>query len=206
MGAASTVSPASALITASTPTGASTCSAGCVAGGGDERCRRALALAEAGAPEPRRRAVRPGPALGPEAELELADQLVRSVATAGDVLADVDDSRRAPVQGEERVERGDAVRVRRRHGQSPADVVERARADPADVLLDGMERRQQQVATLLRPVGAARDRDPPVDRGVARSPVPAGAGGPEQVVDRGTLRLGWLGVEQAKIHESILDG
>ena len=42
-------------------TGASTCSAGCVAGRGEQRRRRPVALAEAGAPEPGRRAVRRRP-------------------------------------------------------------------------------------------------------------------------------------------------
>ena len=43
----------------------------------------------------------------------------------------------------ERVERGDAVGLRRRDRQPPADVVERRLADPADPVLDRVERREQ---------------------------------------------------------------
>ena len=61
----------------------------------DERGGSAVALAEARAPVPRGRAVGRELALAAEALLELRDQLVGAVAAAGDVLADVDDPRRA---------------------------------------------------------------------------------------------------------------
>ena len=47
------------------------------------------------------------------------------------------------------IERRHAVRLGGRHRQALADVVERAFADPADAALNGVQRRQEQVAPLL---------------------------------------------------------
>ena len=159
--------------------------AGLVARIADERRRGAVALAEAGAAVPGRRAVRRELALAAEALLELRDQLVGAVAAAGDVLADVDDARRPRLDGEHRVERGDAVGVGRRDRQAAAELVEPAGADPADPLLQRPERGQQQVASRAGIVPRAG--------GVALGPeqalaaVPAVAGGAEHVVERGAL-------------------
>ena len=127
-----------------------------LARGRDERCRRPVALAEAGAPEPGRRAVRPGPALGAQSRSSRRSAR-RPRAAAGDVVADVDDPRRAPVgrRARRRWRRRRPRRAARSAGS--ADVVERAGADPADVLWTACAW-QEQVATLLRPVRAARPR------------------------------------------------
>ena len=54
-----------------------------------------------------------------------------------------------------RVERRDPVRLRRRHGQALADVIQRAFADPADARLRGMECGQQQVPRCQVPRAGA---------------------------------------------------
>ena len=54
---------------------------------------------------------------------------------ARDVVADVDDRLRLRLDREHRVEGRDAVGVGRRDGEALADVVERARGDPADARL-----------------------------------------------------------------------
>ncbi len=48
------------------------------------------------------------------------------------------------------IEGDDAPGLGGRDGQAAADVVERAAADPPDSILDGMQRRQEQVAPILR--------------------------------------------------------
>ena len=127
-----------------------------LAGDRQHRGRGAIALAETGAAIPGRGAVFGQLALAAEALLQLGDQLLRAVAAAGDVLADVDDPRRPRVDGEQRVEGGDTVGVGRRDRQPRADVVQAARADPADPLLQRPQCRQQQMATaagIVPPAG-----------------------------------------------------
>ena len=87
-----------------------------VAGLGEQRRRRAVALAQARAAQPGR-AVDVG-VLGTEALLELGDQLLRAGAAAGDVVADVHDARRALLGREQRVEGRHAVDVGGRDGQA----------------------------------------------------------------------------------------
>ncbi len=47
---------------------------------------------------------------------------------------------------EQPVERDDAVDLGRRHVETFGDVVDRGWADPTDAVVDGVQRRQQQVA------------------------------------------------------------
>ena len=70
-------------------------------------------------------------ALGPDRALELGHQLLRAARDAGHVGADVRDHGRLGLEREQRVERRHAVGLRRRDRQPPADVVQRAAADPA---------------------------------------------------------------------------
>jgi hypothetical protein len=102
--------------------------------------------------------------------LQVLDQLARP-RLAGEVGADVDDPGRPLRQGEQAVEGGDAVRVGRRHLESAGDLVDRTPADPPGGVMDGMERRQQQV--------------PPLAEGTVAPP--AGRGRPEEVVKGGLL-------------------
>ena len=90
----------------------------------------------------------------------------------------------------------------RRDVEPLADVVQRARADPADVLLHRQQGRQQQVA--LGPRGVPADREAAVDAG-ADATLPARRRRAEHVVDRGALGLGGLGVEQVEVHSVALD-
>jgi hypothetical protein len=84
---------------------------------------------------------------------------------ARDVVADVHDARCARLRGEERVERRDPVCLGRRYLEPFAGVVERARADPADAIVDRVQHGQQQVASLVSLSRAGRV----IDRGVDRS-------------------------------------
>ena len=151
----------------------------------DERRRRAVALTETGAAVPRRRAVVGQLALGSESLLDLGDQVVRADALARDVLADVDDPRRPRLDGEHRVERGDAVDVGGRQRQPAAELVHPSGADPADALLQGPERGEQKVSTRAGGVtGACRISCGTVESGAA---VPAVDRRPEHGVERGAL-------------------
>jgi hypothetical protein len=75
--------------------------------------------------------------------LQLGAELVRTLDLASDVIADVSYSRGLHVSGKECVEVGDTESFCRRHLEYPAGVVQGARADPADAILDGVENRQQ---------------------------------------------------------------
>ena len=152
---------------------------------------RPLAQAEARAAHPA--GVRAG-ALGAQLVREPGGDLLAAARAAGDVVADVHDVRRARLDGEHRVERGHPVHVGGRDRQHAGDVVERARADPADLVHHRVQRRQQQVppsAGGVPGVGevrvladlvpgdpararAARPRRPPARR--ATPPRPTGAG------------------------------
>ena len=149
----------------------------------EKRRRRPVAATEARAPEPRRSVVGAGGPLGPEPFLELSDERLCAVTAAGDVVADVDDAGGLRRERQQRVERRDAVGVGRRHRQPAAHLVEPAGGDPADPLLQGPERRQEEV-----PSGA---RVMPAVGGVALAPDEAGAAvpgrrrRPEQRVESG---------------------
>ena len=93
---------------------------------------------------------------GPTRPLELRDELLRPARDTRHVGAHVRDDRRLGLEREQRVERRDAVRLRRRDREPPADVVERAPADPADARLDGVEGREQEMALRPRGMPAAR--------------------------------------------------
>ena len=79
---------------------------------------------------------------------------------------------RPRLEREERVEGRDAVGVGGRHGQPPADVVERAGADPADPLLQRPERGQQQVPPRAGRVAAVRPCSRRRPRAARRPPSP----------------------------------
>ena len=102
-----------------------------------------------------------------ERALEGGAGLLGAGQPAGDVVADVGHERRSLLRGEQGVERGDAVRLGRRHGQAAADVAEGRLADPADPCLHRVECRQQEVASAPRPV------PPRATRPSARRPRPA---------------------------------
>jgi hypothetical protein len=68
---------------------------------------------------------------------------------AGNVIADVRDRRRVRFGFEQVIKGDNAPRFGRWNDQSPADVVQGAAADPPHAILNGMERRQQQVASIL---------------------------------------------------------
>ena len=125
------------------------------AGAHDERRRRALAQPEAGAAQPgrappwRRR-------LAGRAELALELGAERSRRRAAGRRGR---RRRGPPPAaaasvaKQVVEGDDAPGLGRRHGQAPADVVERPFAHPADAVLDGVEGGQQQVRAARAPPG-----------------------------------------------------
>ena len=129
-------------------------SRGRVAGTRHERGRRQVAQAQARGPQPAHRPVASGLALRSDRPAQgIADPL-RARDAAGDVVAHVGHDRWPRLRGIQRVERGDAIGLRRRHGEPLRDVVEGRLADPADSILDGVEGGQQ-----LRPArtdGVAR--------------------------------------------------
>ncbi len=155
----------------------------------DQRRRAAITLAKA-------RAALPGQAgavgLGlstfwAEPALQLLAEPVGSVHLASQVVTDVDYGRAGRAGTEERIERRDAVGLGRRDGEPGADVIERARADPADPLLHGMQHGQQQVPPT--PGGVAAKRAVTVGCR-AQAAFPSAAGRPENRGDRGLLVLG----------------
>ena len=77
-----------------------------------------------------------------------------------------------------RVERGDAVDLGRRDVEPLGDVVQPATADPADPVVEGVQRRQQQVPLGPRSRPPRRDVVPP-----GRDRRPAPTGGAEHGVD-----------------------
>ena len=109
-------------------------------------------------------------------------QLGDAVGRAGDLARGVDAHMgdvaglRRLVGSEQVVERGDAVRLRRRNLQRLADVVEPARADPTLGVLQRVQCRQQEMtmAVALRgagpdePFALAYDDGPATERGVDR--------------------------------------
>ena len=115
-----------------------------------ERRRRLLAEAKAGASQPGRRAVGLRRARRTEPGLQLFAYAIGAAGQAGDVVAHMDDARRPRLEREQGVEAGHTVGLGGRHAQSAADLVERRLADPADPRLDGVERRQQEVAPIAR--------------------------------------------------------
>ena len=95
----------------------------------DELGGGSLALAEA------------GPAVDtPAVALQLLCELLGAEHAARRVHADVHDrvGVSGVVESEQLVERGDPVRLGRRHLEHVAQVVEATRADPADVVLQGV--------------------------------------------------------------------
>ena len=127
----------------------------------EHRRRRPLAEPEARRPEPGRAGRRRRRAGRPERPLEVGRRRPpRPASAARDVVADVGDDRRPRRRREQRVERGDAVGLGRRHRQAAADVVQRRLADPADPRLDRVEGRDQQVAPRRGPRGRRGRRGP----------------------------------------------
>ena len=91
---------------------------------------------------------------GPSVRFQILADAAGAAGEAGDVVAHVDDARWPWLEREQGVEAGHAVGLGGRHAQSAADLVERRLADPADPRLDGVERRQQEVAPIARRVAA----------------------------------------------------
>ncbi len=103
------------------------------------------------------------------------------------------------LDGEHRVEGGDAVGVGRRNGQSAAELVESTGADPTDPLLQGPERREQQVSALPGVVAGARRVS--LGPGETLPAVPAVSGRAENGVEGCTLGGGRLGSgEEMDVH------
>lgn len=73
-----------------------------------------------------------------EAGLDPRAQLRRARRRAREIRAHMEHGRGARFHREHRVEGRDPVGLRRRHGQPAAQVVERALADPADPVVDGV--------------------------------------------------------------------
>ena len=88
---------------------------------------------------------------------ELSEELRAAGEAARDVVADVHDRLRRGRDREHGVERGDAPRLGGRHGEALADVVERARRDPAFAGLRRPQGRQKQVPAQPDCIAAGRD-------------------------------------------------
>ncbi len=99
--------------------------------------------------------------------LNLRADLLSAVDPAGKVIADVDDRERRRRGAEQRVKRRHPVRLGGRDGEASADVVKRAGADPADLVLYCVQHRQQQVPPGSRGVPAVSGM------GVGRRALPA---------------------------------
>ena len=128
-----------------------------LAGDRQQRGGRPLALAEARAAQPGRATVGARGARRSEPRFHGRAQLLGPGQAAGDVVADVGHDRRPGRGRQQRVERGHAVGLGRRHGQPAADVAQRGLADVADAVLQRVQRRQQQVAMLARGMAAVGD-------------------------------------------------
>ena len=128
-------------------------------------------------------------------------ELRRAGAAADDVVAYVGDARRPFLGGQQGVEGSHAVGLRRGHLQPAAEVVQRRRADPADLILHPVQRRQQQVPRAAPGAGAA-DLDAPAGRGALQ--VRAGRRRHRAVqhgVDRGALGGSRLRRGEAQVHQ-----
>ena len=114
-----------------------------IAGRRHEGRRSEVAQAEARRPEPADLPVAGRLALRPDRASEVLADPLGARQPAGDVVADMGHDRWPRLRRVERVERRDAVGLGGRHGESLRDVVEGRLADPADPVLDRVERRQQ---------------------------------------------------------------
>ena len=174
---------------------------GRLAGDREEGRRGALALPEAWAPQPGRRPSSAGSPAGPS--LRSRSSRAPRPRPAGRRCRRRHGRRPAGgCRREQRVERGDAVRLGRRHAQPPADVGERGLADVPDPRLDRMECRQEQVPVGARLVAAVGDVA--VDRRVANAALPAAPGRPddrrEDAVDRRALGGGRQRRDHVEVH------
>ncbi|QBI54225.1 hypothetical protein EKD16_12210 [Streptomonospora litoralis] len=141
--------------------------AGRVAGLQRQCRRRAFAQSQAGTLVPGELAAlgaRRAGALG-----QLRAQPRRVLGRAGDVGTDVHDPAGSLLEGEHRIEGRDAVGLGRRDRQPAADVVECGGADPAHPVVDGVQGRQEQVATAAGDVAALGESQ---IGGLARAAVP----------------------------------
>ncbi len=141
---------------------------GAVATGLQERGRRHLAQTETWAPQ------HLVPTVRADRFLDVADEAVGTMQAACDVVADVEDRLWAFVGREHRVERRDAVGLGGRHREPFADVVHATGTDPACCTLQGVQRRQQQMAVV--PSIRAATGHPVVERGPLDGPVPRALG------------------------------
>ncbi len=161
----------------------------CLAGTRAQGGRSPLAEAEARAPLPGGRAIGGRCAGRPQDPLQLRADFPRAAGEAGDVVADVDDSRRPGLEGKQRIEAGHPVGLGGWHAQPTADLVERRLADPADARLDGMERRQEEVTSVTCRM--------PSPGAVA---VEAGLAWPGDRLDRGALDRTGQRADDVEIH------
>ena len=164
----------------------------------DEHGGGSLAHPQARAPDPRGVAARIDGPGGTERTLQLRAERVAADA-ACEVVADVDHRPRPRFDAEHGVERRDPVRLGRRHGQALADVGQAALADPPDAGLQGVERREQEVA--LVPGRTAPASEPPL---VARRAFPADPTGvrrAEELVDGRALLIAGSRRHHVQVHD-----
>jgi hypothetical protein len=117
----------------------------------------------------------------------LGAQFLRAADHAGHVVANVHDGAGGRRGAEHGVERRHPVGLGRRDRQPLGQVVERARADPADALLHRVQHGDQEVAAA--PGGVPAERDVRVFR-VPRAALPAGERRPEYLIDGGPFLVG----------------
>src|SRR6185436_2234846 len=133
-----------------------------------------------------------------ESPLQLGTQLAGALALARDVVTHMQHPPGPRNRRQQRVERDHAIGVRRGHGESPADVVERPLADPANPGLNRLERGKQQVPPRPRRVSATRSKS--VSLLVPLAAVPSRAGRPEESIDGLPFLGSRLGVQEVKVH------
>jgi hypothetical protein len=157
-----------------------------LAGGRHERGRGEVAQADARRSQPADRSVAARLALRPDRPSQVLADPFRPGDPAGDVVADVGDDRGTRLRRIQGIERGDAVGLGGRHREATGDVVEGRLADPADPILDGMERRQQLGASRAQRMAPARGMS--VHPRATRPADPTRLRRPQDGVHGGTLR------------------
>ena len=111
---------------------------------------RSFTLSQAWAAYPAAAALLAGAACWPHGRFEARAEFARALDLAGDIVTDPRYDRRCLVEREHVVEGGNAIRFCRRHLEPLASVVQRAPADPADALVNGVQHGKQQVAFSRR--------------------------------------------------------
>jgi hypothetical protein len=162
--------------------------------GAHPKCRRRpIALTET------RRSM-PMPLIGPVVRgLQLLAKRLGTCKPARNVVANMNDGPWLRLGSEEVIERDDAPGFGRRHGQATADVVERAAADPPDSVLNGMEREEQQIATILH-VAQSAPRNSRLEAGLTYTTNPSRVRWTEEPIDGAALLAGRLSPDDVQIH------